>query len=96
MPSQRFSQQTPSAPAPGESFYQAYVRVELRRLAEFFSLLEKQRHEAEMDEDEAKLWASIAVNHAQSALSSLEVYGLHGAPPVHAHRDGPALRDPQQ
>jgi hypothetical protein len=59
---------------------QAYVRVELRRLAEFFSLLEKQRHEAEMEEDEARLWATIAVNHAQTALSSLELYGLHGAP----------------
>ena len=30
MPGQRLSEQTPSAPAPGESFYQAYVRVENR------------------------------------------------------------------
>ncbi|MFH0917263.1 MAG: hypothetical protein V1912_12575, partial [bacterium] len=28
MPLQRLSEQTPSAPASGESFYQAYVRVE--------------------------------------------------------------------
>lgn len=28
MPAQRLSEQTPSAPASGESFYQAYVRVE--------------------------------------------------------------------
>jgi len=33
MPAQRVSEQTPSAPAPGEAFYQAYVRVENRGIS---------------------------------------------------------------
>lgn len=61
---------------------QAYVRVELRRLAEFFVLLEKRRHEEGMGEDEAKLWAYIAVHHAETALGQLELYGLQGIPHV--------------
>ena len=61
---------------------QAYVRVELRRLAEFFVLLEKRRFEEGMGEDEAKLWAYIAVHHAETALGQLELYGLQGIPQV--------------
>lgn len=61
---------------------QAYVRVELRRLAEFFVLLEKRRFEEDMGEDEAKLWAYIAVHHAETALGQLEFYGLRGVPEV--------------
>ncbi|MFN8012036.1 MAG: hypothetical protein U0P81_11615 [Holophagaceae bacterium] len=61
---------------------QAYVRVELRRLAEFLVLLEKRRFEEDMGEDEAKLWAYIAVHHAETALAQLELYGLQGIPQV--------------
>jgi hypothetical protein len=59
---------------------QAYVRVELRRLAEFFTLLEKRRYEEDMDEGEAKLWTYIAVHHAETALGQLDLYGLRNAP----------------
>lgn len=67
---------------PDRERLQAYIQVELRRLAEFLTLLERQRWEEHMDEDEARLWAHIAVNHADKALSGLEVYGLQGAPEV--------------
>ncbi len=71
-----------AASGPNWPRIQAYVRVELRRLAEFFTLLEKRRYEEQMDEGEARLWAHIAVHHAQTALGQLELYGLKSAPDV--------------
>jgi hypothetical protein len=58
------------------------VRVELGRLAEFLALLERRRREDRMDEEEARIWAGIAVHQARTALRALEPSGLRSASQV--------------
>ncbi len=60
----------------------AGVRVELGRLAEFLALLERRRREDRMDEEEARIWAGIAVHQARAALRGLEPSGLRSASQV--------------
>jgi len=60
----------------------APVLVQLGRLAEFLALLERRRREDRMDEEEARIWAGIAVHQARTALRGLEPSGLRSASQV--------------